>query len=230
VPKVVEATFRHWVEVLNLHVGGQIIRTTAKHPFFVYDRGWVPAVDLKIGEALRSHDGHWVAVEGVAASGQKELVFNLRVADYHTYFVGCKEWGFSVWAHNLCNLWNEFQAATSGQFKAGEAAKAYNGSTTWTSAGGLEYGSGSVHGSRIKHVLAHGVPDPSKLVHTVFSGSPRDIFATVDAAWGSRGVSVPGDPGKFIVPMGRVVGTSGETSVTVIVRPGTNQIITAFPS
>jgi hypothetical protein len=24
------------------------------------------------------------------------------VADYHTYFVGCQEWGFSVWAHNTC--------------------------------------------------------------------------------------------------------------------------------
>jgi hypothetical protein len=26
------------------------------------------------------------------------------VADFHTYFVGCQEWGFSVWAHNsdLC--------------------------------------------------------------------------------------------------------------------------------
>jgi hypothetical protein len=27
-------------------------------------------------------------------------VYNLRVADFHTYFVGCDEWGFSVWAHN----------------------------------------------------------------------------------------------------------------------------------
>ena len=22
------------------------------------------------------------------------------VADFHTYFVGCEEWGFAVWAHN----------------------------------------------------------------------------------------------------------------------------------
>jgi filamentous hemagglutinin len=27
-------------------------------------------------------------------------VYNLRVAEYHTYFVGSLEWGFSVWAHN----------------------------------------------------------------------------------------------------------------------------------
>ena len=24
----------------------------------------------------------------------------MRIQEYHTYFVGCAEWGFSVWAHN----------------------------------------------------------------------------------------------------------------------------------
>jgi len=33
-------------------------------------------------------------------TGAEERVYNLRVAEYHTYFVGCDEWGFSVWAHN----------------------------------------------------------------------------------------------------------------------------------
>ena len=27
-------------------------------------------------------------------------MYNLRVAEYHTYFVGSQSWGFSVWAHN----------------------------------------------------------------------------------------------------------------------------------
>ena len=27
-------------------------------------------------------------------------VYNLRIEEYHTYFVGCAEWGFSIWAHN----------------------------------------------------------------------------------------------------------------------------------
>jgi hypothetical protein len=32
-------------------------------------------------------------------------VYNMRVADYHTYFVGGAEWGFDVWAHNTnCSL------------------------------------------------------------------------------------------------------------------------------
>src|SRR5262249_23944282 len=32
--------------------------------------------------------------------GEWVPVYNVRVADFHTYFVGCEEWGFSVWAHN----------------------------------------------------------------------------------------------------------------------------------
>jgi len=27
-------------------------------------------------------------------------VYNLEIEGDHTYFVGCVEWGFSVWAHN----------------------------------------------------------------------------------------------------------------------------------
>src|SRR5262249_2275718 len=28
------------------------------------------------------------------------VLYNCRVAQWHTYFVGCDEWGFAVWAHN----------------------------------------------------------------------------------------------------------------------------------
>lgn len=41
-----------------------------------------------------------VAVEAVEDSGKVETVYNWRITDYHTYFVGSEEWGFSVWAHN----------------------------------------------------------------------------------------------------------------------------------
>ena len=44
-----------------------------------------------------------MAVEEVLDSGEYEKLYNLRVADWHTYFVGSEEWGFSVWAHNACN-------------------------------------------------------------------------------------------------------------------------------
>jgi len=60
----------------------------------------VPAAQLQPGDLLSSHDGQWVPVEEVYDTGEPETVYNLRVADFHTYFVGSEEWGFSVWAHN----------------------------------------------------------------------------------------------------------------------------------
>jgi hypothetical protein len=45
-----------------------------------------------------------VTVDGVKETGTWETVYNLRIADYHTYFVGCDEWGFSVWAHNAYSV------------------------------------------------------------------------------------------------------------------------------
>jgi hypothetical protein len=33
-------------------------------------------------------------------TSREEAVYNCRVAEYHTYFVGDASWGFSLWAHN----------------------------------------------------------------------------------------------------------------------------------
>jgi hypothetical protein len=99
-PKVVEEVFRRFAPVLHLHVGGQVIRTTGQHPFYAYDKGWVPADKLSAGDRILTAAGDWVAVEEAFDTGEWEAVFNLRVADYHTYFVGDDGWGFAVWAHN----------------------------------------------------------------------------------------------------------------------------------
>jgi hypothetical protein len=79
-----------------------VIRTTAEHPFFVYNKGWLPTGGLEIGDRLRSHDGRWLPVEDLLDTGEAETVYNLRIADYHTYFVGAPDWGFAVWAHHTC--------------------------------------------------------------------------------------------------------------------------------
>jgi hypothetical protein len=99
--KVVEEVFVRMALVLELVVRGRTIGTTAEHPFFV-QRAWkfIPARELEVGDLFLGHDGQWVAVEEIRDTGRYEKVYNLRVADYHTYFVGDSSWGFSVWAHN----------------------------------------------------------------------------------------------------------------------------------
>jgi hypothetical protein len=96
----VEETFRRQGLTWEVVVDGQVLRTTGEHPFYVRGRGWVAARELQPGDELRSHDGRWLPIEGVRNTGREEVVYNCRVAEYHTYFVGDQEWGFSIWSHN----------------------------------------------------------------------------------------------------------------------------------
>jgi hypothetical protein len=107
--RAVEELFVTTARIWHAQVNGRVIRTTAEHPFYVWDKGWTAAHALQAGDRLRSDDGQTVTVETVCASGVVETVYNCRVAEYHTYFVSGADWGFSVWAHNKCNEWNYFQ-------------------------------------------------------------------------------------------------------------------------
>jgi hypothetical protein len=91
--------------VLNLHLGGRVIGTTAEHPFYAEGRGWTPAYDLRIGDRLILESGECLPVEGVADSGRVETVYNMEVEDDHTYFVGDTSWGWAVWSHNTVYEW-----------------------------------------------------------------------------------------------------------------------------
>lgn len=94
-PRRVEEVFVRTGKILNLHVAGQIIRTTAEHPFWVTDKGWLPTSDLQVGDLLSTRENQWVEVEGVADTGEYTQVYNLRIEQYRTYFVGCDQWGRS---------------------------------------------------------------------------------------------------------------------------------------
>lgn len=101
--------------------------------------------------------------------------------------------------------------------------------TKWYSPAGLVYDAAPAgsDGHRILHVLMHTIPDGAG--HSVFSVARKDLFATLDEAWG-KGVSAsPTDPLRFDIEMGRVVGTAGETKIRMIVDPTTHQVTTAFP-
>jgi len=88
------------VPILHLTIAGRIIATTAEHPFYVRERGWTPAGELQPGDQLASLDGPWLPLDAVADSGLLTTVYNFRVSNDHTYFVGTDAWSFAVWAHN----------------------------------------------------------------------------------------------------------------------------------
>jgi hypothetical protein len=97
----VEKVFARMALILEMRLEGQVIGTTAEHLFWVREKkAWTAAGDIQPGDQLLSHDGRWVAVEALVNTGRIETVYNLRIAECHTYFVGGLSWGFAVWAHN----------------------------------------------------------------------------------------------------------------------------------
>jgi len=77
-------------EIVKITVDGEIIETTAGHPFYAEHRGYVAAAQLRAGDILVDVNGEKKVVEKI----QHELlekpinVYNLEVADDHNYYVG----------------------------------------------------------------------------------------------------------------------------------------------
>ncbi len=95
-----------WIKETDeiLHVStsdGETIDTTTNHPFYVEEKGWVAAGDLEIGDILCTVDSDKIEVTDTELENLAEpiSVYNLEVADFHTYFVG--EYGVLV--HNYKN-------------------------------------------------------------------------------------------------------------------------------
>ena len=84
----------------NADARAQILRPTFNHPFYVVGKGWIPAASLEIGDCLRTPEGETVTVTDLFANGDIEPVFNLRVAENHTYFVAATAGEF-VLVHNV---------------------------------------------------------------------------------------------------------------------------------
>jgi hypothetical protein len=100
VEQVVEETFIRTAPVIRLRVCGQELRPTGEHPFYVPGRGWVLAWSLRPGDVLHTLEGEAVRVERVEDKGEVERVYNVRVRELQTYFVGGDAWGFALWSHN----------------------------------------------------------------------------------------------------------------------------------
>lgn len=123
-------------------------------------------------------------------------------------------------------------SGVGAQINAPAGFKTYrtiDGDLVHVSPGGLVYGADPKFGNRVDHVLDHTAPNPNKPVHSVFNVQGDDALSLVDQAWARRGAPDVNDPAAFVVTMGRTVGTAGETSIRIVVRPGANGIIAAYP-
>ena len=50
---------------MHVKVGGETITATTEHPFYVPEKGWTAAIDLRAGDILVMSNGEYVVVEQV---------------------------------------------------------------------------------------------------------------------------------------------------------------------
>jgi hypothetical protein len=83
---------------VHLTVNAELITTTADHPFYVKDIGFVNAEELQIGDRLLDSSGNVLTVENTAQETTETptKVYNFQVEDFHTYHVGA----MGVLVHN----------------------------------------------------------------------------------------------------------------------------------
>ena len=73
-------------------ISGEIIHTTPEHPFYTSEGGWVDAKDLVSGAHVLAAEGGLGTVEDVRFRTDYMVMYNLTVADDHTFFVGAGKW------------------------------------------------------------------------------------------------------------------------------------------
>lgn len=47
---------------------------------------------------------------------------------------------------------------------------------------------GSIHGNRVKYILAHTVQNPAKATHSLFVEDRSKLISLIDEAWRMKGV------------------------------------------
>ena len=95
---VVETYVREDSKLIHLVINGEEIITTETHPFYVTNRGFVNAGELKVGDELLDSNGNILLVENFAVelTDEPTTVYNFQVEDYHTYHVS----GLAILVHN----------------------------------------------------------------------------------------------------------------------------------
>jgi RHS repeat-associated protein len=77
----------------------EVVHTTSEHPFFTTEQGFVAAGKLKLGMHVLRADGNVGVVTGWKVVPGTEVMYNLEVAQDHTFTVGVGQWV----VHNRCN-------------------------------------------------------------------------------------------------------------------------------
>lgn len=76
----------------------EVIHTTSKHPFLTVEEGFIPVSQLRIGMHVMQANGSVGIVTAIRPVSEGVIMYNLEVAQDHTFIVGDDQWI----VHNTC--------------------------------------------------------------------------------------------------------------------------------
>jgi hypothetical protein len=184
---------------------GSVVATVG-HPFWsVSDAAWVDAGDLQVGDAVLEADGTETVVTATTELTVQATVFNLTVADIHTYFVVVGDAATLV--HN-CGGAARIQASSdAANSAASNPSQIFIKDKHLSTFGGRFSQFNTSSRSEAQDWVAEGL----RLPDAVFMANPQQ-------------------PNTFrvVVDLGRPVGTNGQTGIRAIVTDD-GRVINAFP-
>jgi hypothetical protein len=77
----------------------EVLHTTSEHPFLTQEKGFLPAGSMHVGMHVLRADGTVGIVTGWKVVSGTKVMYNLEVAQDHTFTVGDGQWV----VHNECN-------------------------------------------------------------------------------------------------------------------------------
>ena len=150
--------------VVGNHMGKiEILRTTAEHPFWIKDAGWKKASLLTVGDLLLDLNNEILKVLEADPQGILETVYNIEVAELHTYHAG----SLGVWVHN---------GNCSSRTEADERPMEINSEMNLVGMRHVHQHDGSVNSEALVEVVVRGLPPDHRVNY--------EISWTADAAPG----------------------------------------------
>ena len=75
-------------EIYEITVENQIIKASALHRFYIIDKGWIKAKDLKEGDAISAKNNSLVIKKVEKKINEEDIpIYNLTIDDFHTYVI-----------------------------------------------------------------------------------------------------------------------------------------------
>ncbi len=76
-------------DIYKITIGDKQIETTPRHEFYIVDKGWIRASELKVGDVLATKDNSDMVIEDIEYVVYEEVIptYNLTIQGNHNYLV-----------------------------------------------------------------------------------------------------------------------------------------------